>query len=181
VRMDDWDDLDVDELWQSYVEGAAAQSEQFGFEVKPLRWVIAPTLNREQAIAYYAIEAQFGSDPPLVNLLVYDFGRYGYEEITLVQDAAAFPAAEAEAIATRIAGAYTFGPERGYADFKEGDVIAATGAAGLIAASLGVKFGKGLIVAGLLLFKKFWFLLLAFPALAWKWLRGLFGGSAGTA
>jgi uncharacterized membrane-anchored protein len=140
VKMDDWEDLDIDELWDSYVEGSKAQSEQFGYEVTPLGWVIEPTLNREKAVAYYAIELKFGDTEPVVNLVIYDFGRFGYEEMTLVQETSQFP---------------------------------------VIAASLGAKFGKGFIFAALIFFKKFWFLLLALPALGWKWIRGWFGGGSG--
>ncbi|MDH3475201.1 MAG: DUF2167 domain-containing protein [Rhodospirillales bacterium] len=179
VKMDDWEDLDIDELWDSYVEGSKAQSKQFGYEVTPLRWVIQPTLNREKAVAYYAIELKFGDTEPVVNLVIYDFGRFGYEEMTLVQETSRFPVADAEAIATGIAGAYAFGPQADYGDFQEGDVVAATGAAGLIAASLGAKFGKGFIFAALIFLKKFWFLLLAIPALGWKWIRGWLGGRSG--
>lgn len=68
VEMDDWDELDVDALWESYVEGARAQSEEFGFEIKPLRWIIEPTLDQANATAYYALEVQFGQEEPLSTL-----------------------------------------------------------------------------------------------------------------
>ena len=178
MKLDDWDELDVDELWESYVEGARDQSEQFGYEVRPLRWIIPPTLDRDGAVAYYAFEVKFGEEDPLVNMVIYDFGRYGYQEMTMVQLSDAFPAANAGAIATQIAGAFQFGPQSDYGDFQEGDTVAAVGAAGLIAAALGVKFGKGFLVVALLFLKKFWFLALVIPALAWKRIRGLFGGGA---
>ncbi len=96
----------------------------------------------------------------------------------MVQLSDAFPAANAGAIATQIAGAFQFGPQSDYGDFQEGDTVAAVGAAGLIAAALGVKFGKGFLVVALLFLKKFWFLALILPALAWKWIRGWFGRGA---
>jgi len=172
VKMDDWDELDVDDLWESYVEGARAQSEQFGIEVRPLRWIVQPTLDQQAAVAYYALEVQFGQETPLVNMVVMDFGRYGYEELTLVQDSASFPVEAAQEMAASIAGAHSFGAQASYFDFQEGDQVAAVGAAGLVAAALGVKFGKGFLFAALLLFKKFWFVLLAVPAILWRWLRG---------
>jgi uncharacterized membrane-anchored protein len=173
VQMDDWDELDVDDLWDSYVEGAKEQTRLFGYEVKPLRWVIEPTLDREKAVAYYALEVQFGEEAPLINMIVFDFGRYGYEQMTLVQESSAFPAAGAGGVATRVADAYAFGPEADYGDFREGDVVAAVGAGGLIAAALGVKFGKGILALALIFAKKFWFLLLLLiPAAIWKFLTG---------
>ena len=172
VRMDDWDELDVDELWESYVQGAREQSRLFGYDVKPLRWVVEPTLDREKAVAYYALEVQFGEEAPLINMIVFDFGRYGYEQMTLVQDSSAFPAAGASGIATRIADAYAFGPESDYGDFREGDMVAAVGAGGLIAAALGVKFGKGILALALIFAKKFWFVFLLIPVALWKFFTG---------
>ena len=172
VQMDDWDELDLGDLWESYVDGAKEQTKLFGYEVKPLRWIVEPTLDREKAVAYYALEVQFGQEPPLVNMIVFDFGRYGYEQMTLVQDSSAFPAAGAGGIATRIADAYAFGPEADYGDFREGDMVAAVGAGGLIAAALGVKFGKGLLALALIFAKKFWFVFLLIPAALWKYLTG---------
>jgi len=49
VNMDDWTEdvnTQIDELWDSYVEGAKAQSERIGYEVVPVKWVIYPTLNK---------------------------------------------------------------------------------------------------------------------------------------
>ncbi len=172
VEMDDWDELDVDALWDSYVEGARGQSETFGYEIKPLRWIIEPTLDQANATAYYAFEVQFGEDEPLINMIIMDFGRRGYEELTVVQSSRAFQAMDAGAIANRIAGAYEFGPQSDYADFRDGDTVAAVGAGGLIAAALGVKFGKGFLVVALLFLKKFWFLALIIPAAIWKFVTG---------
>lgn len=56
-------------------------------------------------------------------------------------------------------------------DLQEGDKVAAVGAAGLIAAAFGAKFGKAFLVAALLLLKKFWFVLLAIPVVLWRWFR----------
>lgn len=172
VEMDDWDDLDVDALWESYVEGARNQSKEFGYEVKPLRWIIEPTLDTVNATAYYAFEVQFGTDEPLVNMIIMDFGRRGYEELTVVQSSRMFQSVNAADVAQRIAGAYEFGPDADYTDFRDGDTVAAVGAGGLIAAALGVKFGKGFLVVALLFLKKFWFLALVIPAAIWKIVTG---------
>jgi uncharacterized membrane-anchored protein len=174
VQMDDWDDLDVDDLWASYVDGAKEQSEVFGYEVRPLGWIIRPTLDRVNSVAYYAIEFQFGDEPPVVNMAVYSFGRHGYEEMTLVQDSDSFSTAAARNVARRIAGAYKFGSGSRYADFQAGDKIAAMGAGGIIAAALGVKFGKSLLMVALLFMKKLWFLVILIPATIWKFIRARF-------
>lgn len=172
VEMDDWDELDVEALWDSYVEGARGQSEEFGYEIRPLRWIIEPTLDQANATAYYALEVQFGQEEPLVNMIIMDFGRRGYEELTVVQSSRAVQALDPGTVANRIAGAYEFGPEFDYADFRDGDTVAAVGAGGLVAAALGVKFGKGILVVALLFLKKFWFLALMIPAAIWKFITG---------
>jgi uncharacterized membrane-anchored protein len=171
VQMDDWDELDVDELWKSYLEGAKEQSPKYGHEVRPLGWVIRPTLDRVNSVAYYAVEAQFGEDPPVVNTIIYDFGRHGYEEITPVQGSADFPADHANSIANRIADAYEFGAGSRYQDFRPGDTVAAVGAGGLIAAALGAKFGKSLLVLAIVFLKKLWFMVLFIPIALWNFVR----------
>lgn len=171
VQMDDWDELNVEELWDSYVEGAREQSEWLGYTVHPVRWVIEPTLNREAATAYYALEVQFGDEAPVVNMVIYDFGRFGYEELTLVQASHSFPVNEASTIATDIAWSHRFGKDSRYRDFQEGDKIAAVGAAGLVAAAMGVKFGKGFLALALIFLKKFWFVLFLIPAALWRFVR----------
>ena len=174
VQMDDWDDLDVDDLWASYVEGAQDQSKVFGYEVRPLRWIIQPTLDHVNSVAYYAIEFQFGDQLPVVNMAVYSFGRHGYEEMTLVQDSDTFSAVNAKDVARRIAGAYKFVPGKTYADSQAGDQIAAMGAGGIIAAALGMKFGKSLFMIALLFMKKLWFLIILVPVTLWKFVRARF-------
>ena len=67
--------------------------------------------------------------------------------------------AEIKAALPEVADMVSFQPGRSYADFDSSvDSVAAVGIAGLIA---GKAAGKaGLLAAGLLLVKKFWFLLL---------------------
>lgn len=177
VKMDDWDDLDVDALWESYMEGAQAQSSQMGVQIQPLRWIVEPTLDEATATAYYALEVQFGSGEPIVNMIILDFGRRGYEEMTVVQTSSAFQSIDAATVARRIASAYAFGPDADYSDFRAGDTVAAVGAGGLVAATLGAKFGKGILAIALVFLKKFWFVLLLIPAAIWRSVSGR-GGSA---
>ena len=49
---------------------------------------------------------------------------------------------------------------------------------GLIAAALGVKFGKGILAVALVFLKKFWFVLLIVPAAIWKYITGRRGKDA---
>ena len=149
--------------------------------VLPLRWAVPPTLVADESVAYYGIEVQFGDEAPLINLVVFDFGRQGYEEITVVMGAMRFGAGKAEQIALESAGLHKFGEGSRYQDFVQGDKIAAMGAAAVVAGSLlGVRWNKGMfsgIIAGIvLLAKKAWFLLI----LPFVWLgrvvNRMFGG-----
>ncbi len=177
IKMDDWQDVNVEQLWASYVDGTKQQSKEIGANVRPLGWIIKPTLDRAHSVAYYAIEAQFGDESPVVNMVIYDFGRAGYEQMTLVQPSADFAPAHAQIIANRVADAYHFAPGSQYADFKHGDKVAAIGAGGLIAAALGAKLGKGVLLVALLFLKKIWFLVLALPIALWKAMRGRFSSA----
>jgi uncharacterized membrane-anchored protein len=104
-------------------------------------------------------------------MVIYDFGRHGYEEITLVQESADFPSTDGQSIANRIADAYEFGSGSRYQDFRTGDTVAAVGAGGLIAAALGAKLGKSLLVVAVIFLKKLWFLVLFIPIALWNYVR----------
>lgn len=73
--------------------------------MRALRWVIQPALDLTVAVAYCALEVQFADDPPLIDMVIFDFGRYGYEEMTLVEISDEFPVDIAKDVATSIAGA----------------------------------------------------------------------------
>ncbi len=139
VPMGDWSELDADAVWNGYVAAAREPAGALDIRVTPLGWVIEPTLDRENAVAYYAIEARLGSAEPVVNLSVYDFGRGGYERITLVARTSDFDAENAEQIARSLAEAHEFAPNRSYGDYRLGDSVAPVSVAGVIADSLGAK------------------------------------------
>ena len=96
--------------------------------------------------------------------MVFDFGRHGYEEITVVLDSAGFDEELAKTIALNTAAGHEFAKGFRYRDFSPGDKIAAVGAAAVVAGSLGVRWNRGVvasILAGIaLIAKKAWFLLI---------------------
>ncbi len=78
--------------------------------------------------------------------------RAGYTEFTWVGPIQQFKNASGRPVLLNQAlASHAFEEGHRYADFKEGDKVAAYGVAGLLATALGVKFGKGLI-AGLIAF-----------------------------
>ncbi|WP_419902934.1 DUF2167 domain-containing protein [Kiloniella sp.] len=177
VSLDDWGDMDADALLESYIEGTKEQSKLMGHKVEVLGWAIPPTLSKNKAIAYYSLKLKFGEEEPLVNLVIYKFGRYGYEEITLVAGADAVSDSEAERVALKVASSFDFGKDASYADYRDGDKVAAVGAAGLLAAVFGSKLAKtGLFVMLAAFAKKGWFLIFIPLIFGWRIIKEkLFG------
>ncbi|WP_193367834.1 DUF2167 domain-containing protein [Pelagibius marinus] len=184
VDMEEWTDdasSQIDEIWESYVEGSKAQSERLGYEVKPVKWVLYPTLNKETKVMTYGFLLTFNGDP-VINLHSVKFTRNGYVEMTVVTYDEMLSAANSsfDDVANYAASSYT--PDSGfrYADFKDGDKVAAIGAVGVLATVMGVQYSqKGTLAAigaAILVFaKKLWFLLIAIPVAIWGGIRRLFG------
>jgi len=185
VNMDDWtEDVNsqIDEIWESYVIGSKAQSERIGFDVVPLKWVLYPTLDKASKVMTYGILLDFGGEE-VINLTTIKFTRTGYVTMGVVTDHQILSANRSSFSSVSNYAAATYKPADGsrYVDFQDGDKIAAVGAVGVLASAMGVKYGnKGTfaaIGAMLLAFaKKFWFMLLAVPAILWGAVKRLAGG-----
>lgn len=185
VNMDDWaEDVNsqIDEIWESYVEGAKEQSKRIGYDVVPLKWVQYPTLNKAAKVMTYGILVDFGGNQ-FINLASVKFTRTGYVLMELVTDDEMLAANSATYDSVSVYASTTYTPKVGtrYADFQKGDKIAAIGAVGVLASVIGVKHGKGWLAGFaaliLLLAKKFWFLLLIFPAAIWGGIKKFAGRS----
>lgn len=183
VNMDDWtEDVNsqIDDIWQGYVEGSKAQSERIGFDVVPLKWVQYPTLNKSANVMTYGILLNFGGEK-VINLTAVKFTRSGYVTMQIVTDDAMLAHDNETYDSVTVYAAQTYQPRSGarYADFQDGDRVAAIGAVGVLASVMGVKYSKGWLAgiggAILLLAKKFWFLLVAVPAAFWAAIKRLFG------
>ncbi len=182
VNMEDWtDDVNsqIDEIWESYVEGSKAQSERIGYEVVPLKWVLYPTLNKASKVMIYGILVDFGGEN-VINLVTVKFTRSGYVRMNVVTDDEMLAANSATFDSVSDYASNTYVPAVGlrYADFKDGDKVAAIGAVGVLASVVGVKYAnKGTLAAigaMILLFaKKLWFLVLIIPAAIWRGIKKL--------
>lgn len=184
VNMDDWtDDVNdqIDEIWESYVEGAKAQSERIGYDVVPLKWVLYPTLNKSSKVMTFGILLDFGGEQ-VINLRTVKFTRTGYVELNVVTDDPMLAEVSRSYEDVSLYASETYAPGLGfrYADFQDGDKIAAIGAVGVLASAVGVKYSKGTfaaIGAAILLFaKKFWFVFLMIPAALWGLVKRVVGG-----
>lgn len=183
VNMDDWTEdvkSQIDEIWDSYVEGSKAQSKRIGFDVVPLKWVLYPTLNKAAKVMTYGILLDFGGTH-VINLVSVKFTRKGYVVLKIVTDEEILAADSASFDSVSVYASDTYKPAVGwrYADFKNGDKVAAVGAVGVLASVIGVKYGKGWLAgigAMILLFaKKLWVLFLVVPAAIWGGIKKLVG------
>lgn len=185
VNMDDWTEdvnAQIDEIWDSYVEGAKQQSERIGYPVTPVKWVLYPTLNKHARVMTYGILLDFGGDE-VINLVTVKFTRSGYVVMEVVTSDEMLAAYSANFDGVSVYAASTYEPGAGlrYADFRDGDKVAAIGAVGVLASVIGVKHSKGWLAAAggmiLVFLKKFWFVLLAIPAAIWAGVKKMTGGS----
>lgn len=153
ISDSDWADVDADQLLQDYRDGTEAANDERvenGFEpMHVVGWLESPHYDKTTHTVTYAIELK-DKDGSWANAFALRLGRKGYTEFTwvgsvgLFQSAAGRPALLNDALAS-----HSFEEGHRYADFQEGDEVAAYGIAGLVAAAMGAKFGKGLI-AGLI-------------------------------
>lgn len=153
VDDSDWSDVDGDDLLAQYRDATEASNEERaanGF--KPMHvvgWLQPPHYERSTRTVTYALELK-DEDANWANAVALRLGRAGYTELTWVgsidsfRNAGGKPALLDEALAS-----HAFEEGYRYADFKEGDKVAAYGVAGLVATALGLKFGKGLIAAAI--------------------------------
>jgi len=184
VDMEEWTEDatgQIDEIWASFVEGARAQSERIGYAVTPLRWVLYPTLNKDTQVMAYGILLDFGGEQ-VINLHAIKFTRSGYVEMNIVTDEAMLAKADRsfDNVATYASDSYAPSDGFRYADFQDGDKVAAIGAVGVLASVMGVEYTKkgtlAAIGAAILLFaKKFWFVVIAIPAAIWGAVKKFFG------
>ena len=179
VTLDDWKNQDpteqIDAIWDELIIGLEAQSANLGISIVADDWFIYPTLNEDEAYAFYATKTLW-DDKPTINVKAMRFDRSGYVTIRLVPARDDITADELRSELELVINEYHPSENQRYADFVEGDKVAAVGALGVLAAAAGVKFGKaaagGLLATALFALKKFWFVLLAPLAFLRRFLPG---------
>ena len=186
ITDSDWADVNADQLLESYRSGTeAGNSERIDNGLAPMHvvgWLEEPHYNRSTHTITYAIELE-DKDGRWANAFALRLGRAGYTEfmwvgsVGLLQSAGGRPALLNDALA-----AHGFEEGYRYEDYQEGDEVASYGVAGLMAAAIGAKFGKGLIAglfAMLVAGKKIVIpLVLAFGAAIAKFGRRLLGSES---
>ncbi len=162
VSDEDADGYDYDVLLTGMKADVAEENSyrvQNGYDsIELIGWAETPHYDKEGRKLYWAKELAFGTDE--INTLNYGIralGRHGVLVMNVVGDMTMLESVRTAAPALLAMTSFTEGNR--YADFDPSiDKVAVVGIGGLIAGKVLAK--TGLLAAGLLLLKKFWFLLL---------------------
>ena len=166
VSFDDWNDSDrdseIEDIWDTLVEDAKEQSKLAGVDIRPIKWVVYPTLDSDNKYLYYAFKVQWGDDE-FINIKASLFDRKGYVPIMMVLENTNASEKEIRSFVEQSAQSYTPSKYTSYSSFTSGDKIAAVGVMGTLAALVGVKYGKGFFATALafalIALKKLWFII----------------------
>lgn len=161
VSDSDWSDVDADEMLSGFKEATdASNKDRVANGIQPMEvvgWIQPPTYDTATHTVTYSLELK-DVDSHWANVVALRLGRGGYSELTWVGAIDAMESSGGRpALLNTALDMHTFDEGHRYADYKDGDKVAAFGIAGLVATALGVKFGaKGFaaIIAFLLAGKK---------------------------
>lgn len=163
VSYTDWDssdrDEEIDTIWSQLVANTEAQSEVLGVKITAEKWLVYPTLDKKNNYLYYATLLNWDGQPT-VNVKASLFDRRGYASFNLIPMNAASSPEQLKAMIDETLEAYKPNVTESYASFVQGDKVAEHGTLGVLAALVGVKYGKTALLALLPFLKKFWFVFL---------------------
>ena len=174
VKTDDWTDVDPDkfikEMIENYKASNSTRQQNGQATVQDVTWKKKPYLDGTYNSVYYAFNVTWSDNSSTVEGTAIILGKEGYTTASYVGGTDGYQ----EQLLLNLSKIHKFNTTKEYKDWKSGDKVAAAGIGALLATTLGVKALKpGIIAAGLLLFKKFWFILV----LPFIWLGKLFTGS----
>lgn len=174
VKTDDWTDVDPDKFIKDIKENYKASNttrEQNGQPtITNVTWKKKPYLDGVYNSVYFALNVTWSNNTSTVEGKAIILGREGYTTASYVGGDRGYD----ENMLLNLSKMHKFNATKEYKDWKAGDKVAAAGIGALLATTLGVKALKpGIIAAGLLLLKKFWFIIF----LPFIWLGNLFKNS----
>ena len=174
VKTDDWTDVDPDkfikEMIENYKASNSTRQQNGQATVMDVTWKKKPYLDGTYNSVYYAFNVTWSDNSSTVEGTAIILGKEGYTTASYVGGTDGYQ----EQLLLNLSKIHKFNTAKEYKDWKSGDKVAAAGIGALLATTLGVKALKpGIIAAGLLLFKKFWFIIV----LPFIWLGKLFTGS----
>jgi uncharacterized membrane-anchored protein len=159
VKDEDWSDVDADALLDSVREGSERQNEERAKHgISPMTvtgWRERPKYDAASNMVRWAIEFDEGGSTT-VNAIALKLSRHGYEQLTWVGSGKQYETMGGLLVTAMDNHAFNEGFR--YADFQDGDKVAAYGLGALVATVAGAKLGKGILVALLLFLKKGWIL-----------------------
>ena len=148
VKDDDKDKLDADKLMKSLLEGQArsneARKEKGWDEMKLVGWAAAPHYDEKTHNLKWALKLSSSSDnyqDVWINENIRILGRGGYMNVTLVANPELFAAAS-QVAGMLLAGNFGYTPGQKYAEWKQGDKVAAYGLSALVLGGGAVAAGK---------------------------------------
>ena len=175
VKTDDWTDVDPDqfikEIRENYKTSNDARKKNGQPTILNVSWKKKPYLDGVYNSVYYALNVDWSDNKSSAEGTAIILGKEGYTTASYVAGDNGYQ----EQMLLNLSKIHKFNATKEYKDWKSGDKVAAVGIGALLATTLGVKALKpGIIAAGLLLLKKFWFIIF----LPFIWLGKFFKGSS---
>lgn len=160
-------DAILDDLKEETRQANAWRLENGYESIRLVGWAEDPSYDPEARVVYWAQELEFGGSPDhTLNFNMRVLGRKGVLVQNFIAGMDALPTVKAAL--PSVIEMTSFNEGQRYAEFDPSlDTVAAVGVGGLVAGKVLTK--TGLLAAGLLLLKKFWFVLL----LPLVWLKNL--------
>jgi len=174
VKTDDWVDVDpnkfIKQIKENYKISNETRKKNGQATVLDVSWKKKPYLDGNYNSVYYALNVNWSDNTSTTEGTAIILGRDGYTEAKYVAGGKGYQ----EQLLLNLSKMHKFNATKEYKDWKSGDKVAAAGIGALLATTLGIKSLKpGIIAAGLLFLKKFWFIIF----LPFIWLGNLFKGS----
>ena len=171
VKTDDWTKVDpnkfIKEIRKNYKDSNTQRKNNGMPTILDVQWKKTPYLDGNYSSVYYALEISWSDNQRTTQGTAILLGREGYTEANYIAGDSGYQ----ERMLTSLSVIHKFNSTKEYKDWKAGDKVAAAGIGALLASTLGLKALKpGLVASGLLLLKKFWFILL----LPFIWIGKLF-------
>jgi uncharacterized membrane-anchored protein len=173
VADDDAQSINYTDLMKEMQDGTVEENkerEKAGYEAITLvGWAQEPKYDASEHKLYWAKHLRFGKDTETLNYAIRALGRDGVLQVNVVGGMEQL--ADINGQMPKMLSMVAFTEGNRYADYKEGDKLAAYGIAGLIAGGVAAKAGLFKVLLGL--WKPIAIGLVAVGGLAWRFLGGL--------
>ncbi|MDH3231559.1 MAG: DUF2167 domain-containing protein [Alphaproteobacteria bacterium] len=148
VTAEGWERIDADALLESIRERIRAQNrERAEGGMAPTTvtgWREPPEYAASYDVARWAIEFDEAGEPAMIARAL-KLGRYGYQQFTWIGPVEQY--SETDSLLDAALSGHEFAAGAGYADFRDGDTVAADGLGTLAAGAMGADAGAGAAAA----------------------------------